>query len=163
MRSGVKDLQIRVVGQKDLEALLDMYRGFEPLAAAQGLPPVSEEGRREWLIRLLEEAHNLAAFDSRQRLVGHVVLAQDRPAEAEIAFFVHQDCRRQRIGTRLVETALGQARELGFGRVWASVLADNVPALHLLRKHGFAPSYVSLPTVEVDLRLPLPQPASTPA
>jgi ribosomal protein S18 acetylase RimI-like enzyme len=150
-------IEIRATGPPDREAMLLMYRGFEPLGAAQGLPPVSEEGRRAWIDRLLDEARNWGAFHSEGRLLGHVILVQSGPAEAEIAFFVHQSVRCRRIGTRLVVTALAAARERGYQRVWASVCADNVPAMKLLRGRGFGRSQLSFPTVELELLIPQPE------
>jgi ribosomal protein S18 acetylase RimI-like enzyme len=83
--------------------------------------------------------------------LGHAIVVQSAPAEAEIAFFVHQSVRCRRIGTRLVATALAAARDLGYQRVWASIAADNVPALRLLRGRGFSHSRLSFPTVELEL------------
>jgi L-amino acid N-acyltransferase YncA len=144
-------IEIRTAARADREALLAMYRSFEPLGAAQGLPPVSEEGRCKWIDRLLEEAEQWGAFTADGRVLGHAILAQSGPAEAEIAFFVHQTVRCRRIGTRLVATALAASRELGYERVWAVISADNVPALKLLRGRGFSYSRLSFPTMELEL------------
>jgi GNAT superfamily N-acetyltransferase len=153
-------VDIRELGPEERGVLLEMYRTFEPLGAAQGVPPLSEEIRISWIERLLKEAVNYGAFVADGQAVAHCILAASGGGgESEIAFFVHQDYRQRRIGTRLVERALTKARELGHGRVWATVLADNVPALRLLRGQGFAPSYVSLPTVEMDFWLPASAPA----
>jgi GNAT superfamily N-acetyltransferase len=153
-------IEIRATGPPDREAMFLMYRSFEPLGAAQGLPPVGEEGRRAWIDRLLGEARNWGAFHSEGRLLGHAILVKSGPAQAEIAFFVHQSVRCQRIGTRLVATALAAARELGYQRVWATVCADNVPAMKLLRGRGFGRSQLSFPTVELELLIQQPETAA---
>jgi ribosomal protein S18 acetylase RimI-like enzyme len=153
-------IEIRATGPPDREAMLSMYRSFEPLGAAQGLPPVSEESRRAWIDRLLDEARNWGAFQAEGHLLGHVILVQSGPAQAEIAFFVHQSVRCRRIGTRLVVTALAAARELGYQRVWATVCADNVPAMKLLRGRGFGRSQLSFPTVELELLIQQPEAAA---
>jgi GNAT superfamily N-acetyltransferase len=155
----IEALEIRRAGPPDREALLSMYRTFEPLGAAQGLPPITEEGRRAWIDRLLEEAAHWGAFHADGRVWGHVILVQSGPAEAEIAFFVHPSMRCRRIGTRLVATAMAAARELHYRRVWASLSADNVPALRLLRGRGFSHSRLSFPTVELELLIMQRQPA----
>ena len=100
---------------------------------------------------MLGEALNWGAFSDEGRCLGHAILAQSAPGEAEIAFFVHQSFRCRRLGTRLVSTALAAARDLRCQRVWASVRADNVPALRLLRGRGFGRSHLSFPTVELEL------------
>jgi GNAT superfamily N-acetyltransferase len=153
-------IEIRTAGSPDREAMLSMYRNFEPLGAAQGLPPVSEEGRRTWIDRLLGEALHWGAFHSDGRLLGHAILVQSGPAEAEIAFFVHQGVRCRRLGTQLVATALATARDLGYQRVWATVCADNVPAMKLLRGRGFGRSQLSFPTVELELFIRQPEPVA---
>jgi GNAT superfamily N-acetyltransferase len=155
-----ESVEIRSAGPADREAMLSMYRSFEPLGAAQGLPPVSEEGRCVWLDRLLGEALHWGAFHADGRLLGHTILVQSGAGEAEIAFFVHQSVRCRRIGTRLVATALATARELGYQRVWATVCADNVPALKLLRGRGFGRSQLAFPTVELELLVPQPETAA---
>ena len=65
---------IRTAGPSDREAMLAMYRGFDPLGAAQGLPPVTEEGRRAWIDRLLKEASHWGAFDPDGRLLGRITI-----------------------------------------------------------------------------------------
>jgi len=156
-------IELRTAGSPDREAMLSMYRNFEPLGAAQGLPPVSEEGRCAWVDRLLGEALHWGAYHADGRMLGHAILVQSGPAEAEIAFFVHQSVRCRRVGTRLVATALATARELGYQRVWATVCADNVPALRLLRGRGFSRSQLSFPTVELELLIQQPATAAVAA
>jgi len=156
------ELVIRELDRDGLNALLAFYDGFEPLGAALGLPPASAESRREWLERLLAEACNVGGFWRGERLVGHAVLAPSGPGEAEIAFFVHQDYRRNRIGTRLVREALARAGRLGADRVWASVSGDNVPSLRLLHTAGFQIRRFSWPTLELELFVPRREPAIHP-
>jgi RimJ/RimL family protein N-acetyltransferase len=149
------------IAKPDREALLRLYREFEPLGAAQGLPPLSEDGRQAWVDRLLEEGSHLGVrMREPERIVGHVILVPTGLSEAEIAFFVHQDHRRKRLGTRLVLAALERAAEKGLHRVWASVTADNLPALRLLRGRGFTPYSHSLPSVELEIFLPGVTPAA---
>jgi RimJ/RimL family protein N-acetyltransferase len=147
----VKDVQIRPIFSGARSALLEMYRFFQPLGAAQGLPPFSEDSRQAWIDRLLKEAVHWGAFEPGGRLIGHALLAEAGESEAEIAFFVHQDYRQRRLGTCLVSAALDAAAELGYRRIWASVYADNVPALRLLHGRGFRRSRVTLPAIELEL------------
>jgi RimJ/RimL family protein N-acetyltransferase len=151
----MENLPIDNVTKADREALLRLYREFEPLGVAQGLPPLTEYGRQAWIDRLLEEGcHMGARLQTPERIIGHVILAPSGQSEAEIAFFVHQDHRRKRLGTSLVLAALERACQTGLRRVWASVTADNVPALRLLRGRGFRPYSRSMPTIELEILLP---------
>jgi len=62
-------------------------------------------------------------------------LQGERPGHVGIA--VHKDCRRQGIGTRLIEKALQELREMGVTTVTAAIHVDNKPALSFFRKMGF--------------------------
>lgn len=158
----MKDIQIRTGGSPDRAALLAMYRDFEPLGAAQGLPPFTETGRCSWIDRLLREAYHWVAVQNDGRVIGHTILAGSGPTEAEIAFFVHQRFRSRRIATLLVGAALAAARDFGYQRVWASVCSDNVPAQRLLRSKGFQCFRVTAPALELELSLAQPRALPTP-
>lgn len=56
---------------------------------------------------------------------------------AEVAFVVHESWRRLGIASLLVRELLATARERGLKRLWAQVVAENQPALTLLRQLGF--------------------------
>lgn len=149
----MKDITIRTAGPPDRDSLLSMYRDFDPLGAALGLPPFHESGRQEWIDRLLGEALHWIAVHQDGRVLGHTMLVDSGPGESEVAFFVHQDFRCRRIGTLLVVAALAEARRLGYRRIWALVCSDNIPALKLLRARGFSHARSSPPTVELQLLL----------
>jgi GNAT superfamily N-acetyltransferase len=51
---------------------------------------------------------------------------------------VRASCRRQGVGTRLLEWAIEQAKAGGFARLSANVWADNVAARGLFESSGFA-------------------------
>ena len=59
---------VREILPADREALLDMYRSFDPLAVAQGLPPRTEEAREDWVDHILAEDHSLGAWAEDGRL-----------------------------------------------------------------------------------------------
>jgi len=146
-------IDIRPLSRLDRGALLAMYREFDPLGCAQGLPPYNEEARRAWINQLLNKAHNFGAFYSGWRLVGHSILAPARSGEAEIAYFVHQRYRRRGVATRLVQAALERAREEGMNRVWAAVEAGNIPSIKLLRRLGFEVYLRQYPAIEMEILL----------
>jgi GNAT superfamily N-acetyltransferase len=149
----VVSVTIRTLGKLDREVIVCMYRGFDPLGAAQGLPPASEQGRCNWIDTMLAEAVNFGAFDERGKFIGHIILAPSGPDEMEVAFFVHQDFRRRRVGTKLLRCALAHAADLKTRRLWASVTSDNIPSLRLLRRHGFKASSFTVPSLELELLL----------
>lgn len=144
---------IRRLDESDRGRLLAMYRSFKPLGAAQGLPPRTEKGRRNWIDGELRDSLNWGVYGRTPALWGHAILAPSGSGDAEIAFFVHQRHRRKRLGTRLVKAALHESRRMNLERVWASILSGNVAAWRLLRRCGFTNREFSFPTVELELRL----------
>jgi RimJ/RimL family protein N-acetyltransferase len=60
--------------------------------------------------------------------------------------------RRRGVGSRLIEAALGLARERCFGRIELDVYADNHPAIALYKKFGFAHEGVRRDAVLIDGR-----------
>jgi GNAT superfamily N-acetyltransferase len=148
-----QSVTIRELVETDREATLEMYRSFDPLGAAQGLPPVSEQGRHEWISNMLADAVNFGAFDEADRFVGHVILAPSGPAEMEVAFFVHQNFRRRRVGTKLLSRAVAHASSQGAKRLWTSVTSENVPSLRLLRGQRFKAASFTVPSLDLELLL----------
>jgi RimJ/RimL family protein N-acetyltransferase len=56
---------------------------------------------------------------------------------AELGFSVRLEHRRRGIGYQLVCAVINKAQESGFKRLESSCFADNIPAIHLLRKANF--------------------------
>jgi L-amino acid N-acyltransferase YncA len=56
---------------------------------------------------------------------------------AEISTFVALEMRRDGIGRRLMEVMLPRARERGFGKLLATIRADNADAVGYYRSQGF--------------------------
>jgi transaldolase/glucose-6-phosphate isomerase len=130
------EFTIRPLAPADASALEAMYEGFEPRGAGLGLPPASPEKTRQWLSEVTARAHSLVA-ESGKRLVGHALLADSGPGEAELAVFVRQEYRGRGLGTRLAQAAVALAREKGYRRLWAAGSPANEPALRMVRRCGF--------------------------
>ena len=143
--------EIRELVAADREPLLDMYRSFDLLGVAQGLPPRTEEAREDWVDHILAEDHSLGAWSEEGRLMGHVFLAFSDFGVAELAAFVHQDFRQRRLGTTLTQKLIEWAGTHQIRRVWALVASDNLPALRLLKRCGFRTAQLTFPTIEMEL------------
>jgi GNAT superfamily N-acetyltransferase len=72
------------------------------------------------------------------------------------AFFVHPDCARRGIGSRILRACLDAAREAGFRRV---TLASTLPGVPFYRAFGFEekerievplPDGVALPVIRME-------------
>ena len=116
----------------DREALVEMYRAFEPKGASLGLPPRSNPER--WLDALSRYPNLLARVEG--RVAGHAVLCPCGNS-GEVAVFIHQDFRGRGLGKRLLGRLIEEARQLGLRHVWGTTELDNVPMLRLAHRLGF--------------------------
>jgi ribosomal protein S18 acetylase RimI-like enzyme len=125
---------VRRLADPDQPLLESMYRTFEPLAAARGLPPHHAAQRTAWLAAL-REGINLVAFVDDQ-LAGHLALLPVGGG-AEMTCFVHQDFRRQGLATALTAAAVEEARAAKYRTITVFIDTHNVAARHGLLKFGF--------------------------
>ena len=146
------EIEVREFCEEDFEALIEMYEGFEPKRAAQGLPPIGRERIVAWLRQLQKNGHNLIAMWDSQ-LVGHSMLCPVDSERAEFAIFLSQDFRNQGIGTGLTQATLKYARRKELRRIWLSVEVNNRPAIRVYRKMGFKACGHFGPEQEMELDL----------
>ncbi|WP_255198730.1 GNAT family N-acetyltransferase [Halorarius litoreus] len=150
-----REIRLRTYGsgpvEPELEAIVDMYRTFDPRHRAFGLPPLTEADVRAWQEVILE-GHCVLAWHG-ERVVGQAVLVADREGNHELAIFLHQDYHGAGIGTRLTEALLSYGRERGVDQVWLVVEGTNRPAVSLYRDVGFAVSDRFGSEVEMSLAM----------
>ncbi len=79
-----------------------------------------------------------AGADERIIAVGQYHALEDRPDVAEVSLLVEDAMQRRGIGTLLLDLLAEIAREHGFNRFSADVLADNHLMLSVFRKAGYA-------------------------
>lgn len=134
-----RDIEVRRYDD-DYEALVEMYKGFNPEDRAQGIPPSNEKQIRNWLDDLLvDECVNVVAWHDEQA-IGHAMLVPDRYEASELAIFVLREYQEAGIGTGLIKALLGAGRQEGIEYVWLTVERWNTPATALYRKVGFDPN-----------------------
>lgn len=134
-----RDIDIRRY-DGEFDALVEMYRGFNPEDRAQGIPPTGESAIRNWLDNLLVEGYtNVVAWHDDDP-VGHATLVPDEHGASELAIFVIREYQEAGNGTQLIEALLGAGREDGVERIWLTVERWNKAAVALYRKVGFEPS-----------------------
>jgi GNAT superfamily N-acetyltransferase len=128
------EFALRLATHDDRGALIAMYLSFEPKGACLGLPPRKEPNF--WL-------ENLSVFPNfvvvaGDRIVAHAALCADGES-GEVAVFVHQDFRGKKLGKRLLNALVEEARRSGLKKIWGMTELDNVPMLRLARSLGFSP------------------------
>jgi GNAT superfamily N-acetyltransferase len=128
---------VQTGGETDIVSLVEMYSGFRPKGAFQGVPPPDAIACSNWVRNLFTSGINLLATRE-DHMVGHAALLPDfKLSDAEYLVFVHQRHRGLGIGTALTQNALKEARDLGLHMIWLSVDAHNFIAIRLYRKFGF--------------------------
>ena len=114
-----REIRLRAYVDDDRAALMEMYADFDQSQRAQGVPPRSADGIRDWLDEILGGPNVVAVHDG--RIVGHVSFVPDGTGRHELAIFVHQEYQRVGVGSRLLGAGLGHAKAEGVGYVWLSV------------------------------------------
>ncbi|WP_374711378.1 GNAT family N-acetyltransferase [Symbiobacterium terraclitae] len=133
-----RTVTIRPCTPADAPLIADMYRCLtaETLYLRYCSSGLSVSGERE-AARLCggdpdDQAVLLAL--SRGEVVGVAELGRVDEETAEIAFLVRDDCQREGIGTKLAEQLVEVAREMGFTRLQAYMLAENYAIRRLAAK-----------------------------
>lgn len=131
-----KALLVREYAPADLLPLVAMYKVFEPKRVAQGLPPPDVPRITQWLDQLQHKSRALLAWDE-GRVVAHAILCPITDASVEFTIFVHQDFRRQGLGTALTRLAVAFSGKCGFAEVFLTTEISNLAALRVYRRVGF--------------------------
>ena len=147
-----RELEVRPFGRGDFEALVRMYKRFEPKRVAQGIPPPDVPRIAHWLDRLTQKSEALLAWKD-GAVVAHTILCP-MPADAvEFTIFVHQDYREEGLGTMLSRHTLAWALQMGYDDAFLTTELSNFRALRLFRKLGFQTTSSYGDEVEMKLDL----------
>jgi ribosomal protein S18 acetylase RimI-like enzyme len=148
-----RTIHLREGVSEDREAVVSMYREFDPADRAQGIPPTEEERIREWLDRINSAGSLTILAEHEGDVVGHGMLVPDEQEGYELALFVLQEYQGAGIGTALLRTLLGLGRERGVERVWLSVERWNDPAITVYQKVGFEQTGSASFEIEMEMQL----------
>jgi len=131
-----RELVVRPFEGGDFEALVRMYKAFEPKRVAQGIPPPDVPRIAHWLDRLTQKSQALLAWKD-TAVVAHTILCPMPSDAVEFTIFVHQDYREEGLGTVLSRHTLAWAAQMGFNQAYLTTEISNFRALRLFRKLGF--------------------------
>jgi len=147
---------------EDLPAIVAIYNSTIPsrLVTAD-LEPVTVESRRAWFAAHGTPARPLWVVEELGEIVAWLSFSDfyGRPAylrTAEVSIYLGETARGRGLGSRLLETALARAPELGIGTLLGFIFGHNEPSLRLFRRFGFdewgrLPRVAVLDGVERDL------------
>jgi|KBSSwiStaDraftv2_1062776.scaffolds.fasta_scaffold747769_1 RimJ/RimL family protein N-acetyltransferase len=152
-------LAVRPIRADDKAALADLFdRLSERSRRRRFLIPKPRLSARE-LAYFTEVDHRrhaaLVAIDADGRFVGvaRYASAPGESGSAEVAFAVADACQGHGIGSALTRRIVDHARRNGMTVLRATTLAENRPALKLLRRLGFAVRAADAAGIDLELVL----------
>jgi RimJ/RimL family protein N-acetyltransferase len=146
---------VRPYHLEDRPALEDFYGDFEPIRAAQGLPPQGRARVTRWLDAVLGHGLHLVALRD-DLLIGHaLVVPVPDPGVGEYAVFLHQGERGRGVGIELSRAAIEAARDSGLQRLWLTVEPHNRAAIGAYERVGFRFRSAAILSPEAEMTLDL--------
>ncbi len=125
------------VEEKYFDSVLKMYDLYEPKESAQGLPPKDPVRRKKLILNILNDLVNVIALQN-DNVVGHCALLDIQAGVfAELLIVVHQDWQGLGIGNEMTELLIDIARYKKYKKIWLTVEASNMRAIHIYKKFGF--------------------------
>lgn len=136
-------MKIRVARSSDLEAIVRIYNQAITAEATAHVNPVTVEGTRDWFEQHLGERSPILVVEIDDGIVGWSSLSEYRPGRralrhtAEISYYVDAAHRREGVGSALIRTSIERCPALSIKTLFAILLDDNVPSIHLVEGLGF--------------------------
>ena len=118
------------------KSVVKMYDTYQPLGSVQGLPPLDENKRHQWIQDIISNGINFLAVH-KNTVVGHTSLFSMPANWVEYFIFIHQEFQRQGIGTAMSFYVINWARQKSISTIWLTVERRNFIAISLYRKVGF--------------------------
>lgn len=138
------DITIRAIEINDWEGLFALQQCSKVREGTSKMPYRSAAETRKQLEKPLDTtAYQLVAIeDSTTRLVGFASLFQQTLSRRHVGYvglYVHDDYHSQGIGSQMLKDVIDIADNwLDLKRLELTVFVNNVPAVHLYEKFGFA-------------------------
>jgi RimJ/RimL family protein N-acetyltransferase len=134
---------VRPLASGEAAVVQEVFDGLSDASRRQrfaGAKPALSKGDLELLTAVDHQDHEafVALEPDTGRAVGEARLVRDGndPRVGEVAFAVTDAWQGRCLGTHLADILVRRARELGFRRLRASMLADNARSQALMRRMG---------------------------
>jgi phosphinothricin acetyltransferase len=126
----------------DATAILDIFNHYVEYSFASYFKTKVGAEFTTRLLGLGERYPFVAAKDDFGRVLGFGLLHPYHSGDtfdrtAEVSYFLHPDCTRRGIGSRVLAHLTGQAQRLRIRTLLASISSRNEQSLTFHRKHGF--------------------------
>lgn len=137
-------ISIRSAQANDLREIVAIHNQAIRKRSCTGyLKEFTVKERAAWLQSHQKNTYPLFVALSQSKVVGWISISPYRIGRdafkktGELDCFIHEDFQRKGIGTDLLHHMLLQAKALGFTRLLAIVLDQNIVSRTLLEKNGF--------------------------
>ena len=137
----------------DFDALTRMYDTYEPKAAIQGLPPIDNNTRIEWIRSSVRASMNLKAELGDDIIAHGMLFPMPDPAVVEFNLFVHNRIQNRGIGRIVAHLLFVAAKRLGYKKIWVFESRNNSRALRIYHKVGFREARREVNELELELNL----------
>lgn len=144
--------QFRNARENDLPAIVAIYNSTVPgRMVTADTEEVSVASRMAWFRSHHPETRPLWVAEKNGEIAGWLSFHSfyGRPAYSitcEIAIYIHNQYRRQKLGDAFLKMAIEQAPALGIENLLGFIFAHNEPSLNLFYRHGFE-TWGKLPAV----------------
>jgi phosphinothricin acetyltransferase len=107
------------------------------------LSPFTVSDRKDWFEEHTLKKYPLLVAELKGQIVGWISISPYRKGRSafrktvEVSFFVHQQFKKQGIGSRLLSEMISIAKKLGYTCMIAIILDENNASKRLLEKNDF--------------------------
>lgn len=137
------DVNLRIAVPDDLPAISAIYAQAVKEQATADLSPPSTASQEHWFAAHDPERYPILVAEIDGLVAAWLSFSPHRPGRGavagavELSYYVDEKHRRQGLANRLLAESLDRCPSLGFHTAFTIMLADNLPSIALLRRHGF--------------------------
>lgn len=137
------DITFRIATLEDLPKIVDIYNSTIPSRMVTAdTEPVTVEDRLKWFHEHQPDRRPLWVVEMEGGICGWASLQNfyGRPAynpTAEVSIYLHEDCRGQGLGKKILAKVLAECPKYGIDALLAFIFGHNEPSLRLFTSYGF--------------------------
>ena len=151
---------IRVAELNDLSQIDEIYNQAIDIRCATGdTQYLSAEERLIWFNAHPSGKYPILVAESDSKVIGWISLSPYRKGReglkstVEVSYYIHNDFKRQGIGSVLLNKILQIAENIGYKTIIAILFQTNVGSVKLLEKYGFLFWGILPDVVEIDSKI----------